>query len=117
MKTPSGLMFSMATKDVKEGDNKNYPNFGDFVKVHYEGRLLDGTVFDSSKKRGEPAEFQIGAVIKGWNETLMDMSKGERRVVIIPPELGYGKRGFPGLIPPESYLVFDIELLDFYKAE
>lgn len=115
MKTPSGLMFSMASKDVKEGDNKNYPENGYFCKVHYEGRFLDGKVFDNSRKRGEPIEFRIGEVIEGWNETLLDMSKGERRVVIIPPELAYGKRGIPGAIPPDSYLVFDIELLDFHK--
>ena len=115
MKTASGLMFSMAKEDMKEGDNTHFPEWGDTVKVHYEGRLLDGTVFDSSRKRGEPTEFQIGAVIQGWNQTLMDMSKGERRVVVIPPELGYGSRGFPNVIPPNSYLVFDIELLDFHK--
>lgn len=115
MKTASGLMFSMAKEDMKEGDNTHFPEWGDTVKVNYEGRFLDGTVFDSSKKAGGPVEFQVGAVIQGWNQTLMDMSKGERRVVIIPPELGYGKMGFPNVIPPNSYLVFDIELLDFHK--
>ena len=115
MKTPSGLQVSMAEEDMKEGDNKNYPEFGDTVTVNYEGRLLNGTVFDSSYKRGQTASFKIGEVIEGWNETLMDMSKGEIRTVIIPPELGYGAAGYPGVIPPNSYLVFKIELIDFKK--
>ena len=117
MKTPAGLMFSMASKDVVEGDNKNFPNFGDTVTVNYEGRFLDGKVFDSTSHgdHKHPVEFRIGEVIEGWNLTLMDMSKGEKRTVIIPPNLAYGKMGIPGTIPPDSYLVFDIELIDFKK--
>ena len=117
MKTPSGLMFSMAPKDVVEGDNKNYPNFGDTVTVNYEGRFLDGKVFDSTThgNHKHPVEFKIGQVIEGWNQALMDMSKGEKRTVIIPPDLAYGRMGIPNVIPPNSYLVFDIELIDFKK--
>ena len=81
--------------------------------MHYTGSLLNGQVFDSSIKRGQPARFAIGQVIEGWNEALVQMMKGEKRTLIIPPELGYGQRGYPGVIPPNSYLVFDVELLDF----
>ena len=97
----------------KEGDGKGFPKHGTSVTVHYEGTLLDGRVFDSSVRRGEPATFAVGQVIEGWNEALVTMSKGEKRTLIIPPELGYGKQGYPGVIPPNSYLVFDVELLDF----
>lgn len=107
--TPSGLKYVV----VREGDNKGYPKFGQNVTVHYTGTLLDGRIFDSSVHRGEPATFEIGQVIEGWNEALVTMSKGEKRTLIIPPELGYGIHGYPGIIPPNSYLIFDVELLDF----
>ena len=68
---------------------------GQKVTVHYTGTLLDGRVFDSSVNRGVPAEFNIGQVIEGWNEALQTMKKGEKRTLIIPPELGYGKQGYP----------------------
>ena len=70
-------------------------------------------MFDSSVHRGAPAKFAVGQVIEGWNEALQTMSKGEKRTLIIPPELGYGVHGYPGIIPPNSYLIFDVELLDF----
>jgi len=108
-KSPSGLMWVV----LKEGDGKKSPRFGQSVKVHYTGSLLDGRVFDSSVQRGEPAVFEIGQVIEGWNEALATMTKGEKRTLIIPPELGYGVHGYPGVIPPNAYLVFDVELLDF----
>ena len=107
-KTDSGLRYVV----LKEGSGAS-PEFGQSVTVHYTGTLLDGTVFDSSVKRGAPAQFKIGQVIEGWNEALATMKKGEKRTLIIPPELGYGKRGYPGVIPPDSFLVFDVELLDF----
>jgi peptidylprolyl isomerase len=75
--------------------------------------LLDGRIFDSSVQRGTPAQFAIGQVIEGWNEALKTMTVGEQRTLIIPPELGYGTMGYPGVIPPNSYLIFDVELIKF----
>ena len=86
---------------------------GQTVTVHYTGSLMNGQVFDSSVKRGQPAQFAIGQVIEGWNEALQQMKKGEKRTLIIPPQLGYGERGYPGVIPPSSFLIFDVELIDF----
>lgn len=108
-KTESGLMYVV----LKEGDGKGSPVMGQSVTVHYTGTLLDGRIFDSSVHRGEPATFEVGQVIEGWNEALQTMSKGEKRTLIIPPELGYGVFGYPGVIPPNAYLIFDVELLDF----
>lgn len=107
--TPSGLRYVV----MNEGDGKKSPKSGTTVTVHYTGTLMDGKIFDSSVRRGEPAQFAVGQVIEGWNEALVTMTKGEKRTLIIPPELGYGKQGYPGVIPPNSYLVFDVELLDF----
>jgi FKBP-type peptidyl-prolyl cis-trans isomerase len=106
----SGLMYSILKKG--KGDS---PASGMRVKVHYTGKLLDGTVFDSSVQRGEPAVFKIGQLIQGWNEALLSMKKEEKRILIIPPELGYGERGVPGAIPPNAFLVFEMELLDFFE--
>jgi len=89
---------------------------GSNVSVHYTGRLLDGTVFDDSTGRGEPLKFPVGAgrVIKGWDETVLDMQKGEKRLVIIPPELAYGNRVVGGgVIPANSFLIFEMELISF----
>ena len=108
-KTSSGLRYVI----TQEGKGSEMPKVGTTVTVHYTGTLLDGKMFDSSVKRGEPAQFAIGQVIEGWNEALVTMKKGEKRTLIIPPELGYGQQGYPGVIPPNSYLVFDVELLDF----
>ena len=109
VKTPSGLQYVV----LKKGDGKGSPKYGQTVTVHYTGTLMDGRMFDSSVHRGQPASFKIGQVIEGWNEALQTMSKGEKRTLIIPPELGYGVHGYPGVIPPDSYLIFDVELLDF----
>lgn len=109
VKTPSGLQYVV----LKKGDGKGCPKYGQTVTVHYTGTLMDGRMFDSSVHRGQPASFKIGQVIEGWNEALQTMSKGEKRTLIIPPELGYGVHGYPGVIPPDSYLIFDVELLDF----
>jgi peptidylprolyl isomerase len=109
VETDSGLRYII----TKEGDGKDSPEMGTAVTTHYTGALLDGTRFDSSIDRGEPAQFKTGQVIQGWNEALMDMTRGEKRTLIIPPELGYGERGYPGVIPPSAYLVFEVELIDF----
>ncbi len=107
--TEDGLLYIIE----KEGEGDASPKFGNDVTVHYTGSLLDGTVFDSSYKRNQPATFKIGQVIEGWNKALVEMKKGEKRTLIIPPELGYGEQGYPGVIPPSSYLVFEVELLSF----
>ncbi|MGE4583092.1 MAG: peptidylprolyl isomerase [Sphaerochaeta sp.] len=107
--TDTGLRYVVK----KSGDGKKHPSYGQKVTVHYTGSLLDGKVFDSSVRRGSPAQFAIGEVIEGWNEALITMSAGEQRTLIIPPELGYGTMGYPGVIPPNSYLVFEVELIKF----
>lgn len=98
---------------LRPGSGSATPSYGTAVTVHYTGMFLDGKVFDSSVRRGEPATFSIGQVIEGWNEALLTMKRGEKRTLIIPPELGYGKRGYPGVIPPDSFLVFEVELISF----
>lgn len=86
---------------------------GSHVYVHYTGTLENGRKFDSSRDRGVPIDFKLGSgmVIQGWDEGLEGMKVGERRKLIIPPELGYGERGFGQLIPPQSTLVFDVEMV------
>lgn len=109
IKTNTGLRYIV----LKEGTGTDTPKYGRPVTVHYQGQLLNGKIFDSSLIRKEPAVFAVGQVIEGWNEALMTMKKGEKRTLIIPPDLGYGDYGYPGVIPPDSYLIFDVELLDF----
>ncbi|GAA5915336.1 hypothetical protein JCM5296_000047 [Sporobolomyces johnsonii] len=86
----------------------------DQLAMHYDGKLSNGTPFDSSRKRGQPFVFTLGVgqVIKGWDQGLMDMCPGEKRQLTIPPELGYGARGAGGVIPGGATLVFDVELLE-----
>ena len=95
---------------MAHGQGKVHPSAEDTVKVHYEGRLLDGTVFDSSFKRGEPLKFPLNRVIKGWTEGVQLMVEGDKMRLFIPNNLAYGNRS-AGPIPPGAALIFDIELL------
>jgi FKBP-type peptidyl-prolyl cis-trans isomerase len=106
--TKSGLMFEV----LKMGTGGS-PSPSSQVSVNYTGTLLDGKVFDSTTARGKPATFQVNRVIPGWTEALVAMKRGEKRRLVIPPELAYGEQGYPGVIPPNSFLVFEVELIDF----
>ncbi|GIX36683.1 MAG: hypothetical protein KatS3mg126_2462 [Lysobacteraceae bacterium] len=108
--TASGLQYLV----VKQGDGPK-PTATDTVKVHYVGTLLDGTKFDSSVDRGQPAQFALNAVIPGWTEALQLMPVGSKYTLWIPPELAYGDRGTPGPIGPNQTLKFEVELLDIVK--
>jgi peptidylprolyl isomerase len=106
--TPSGLKYT--DEVVGSGDA---PSKGKKVRVHYTGKLTNGKKFDSSHDRKEPFEFTIGVgqVIRGWDEGVMSMKVGGKRQLTIPPDLGYGARGAPPVIPPNADLIFDVELL------
>ena len=103
---PSGLQI----KVIKEGEGRQ-PKATDKVVVHYRGRLIDGTEFDSSYKRGQPAEFAVNGVIKGWTEGLQLLKEGGKAELYVPANLAYGSRGAGGLIGPEEALVFEVELI------
>jgi FKBP-type peptidyl-prolyl cis-trans isomerase len=107
VETSSGLKYRILQKG--EG---NSPVEQSQVKVHYRGRLEDGTEFDSSYKRGQPATFPVNGVIRGWTEALMLMKPGDKWELTIPPELGYGSRAVGNVIPPDSTLIFEVELLE-----
>jgi len=109
--TESGLQYRVLT--AGEGDNK--PGLNDTVKTHYHGTLTDGTVFDSSVERGEPVEFPVSGVIKGWTEALQLMTVGDKWELTIPSELAYGANPPPS-IPANAVLVFEVELLEVVKA-
>lgn len=106
--TESGLYY----KITKKTDGKA-PKAGDNVQVHYAGKLTNGTEFDSSFKRNEPLEFPVGTgrVIKGWDEGILLLKEGETATLLIPPAMGYGERGAGGVIPPNAWLIFDVELV------
>lgn len=107
--TPSGLQYKVIT----EGKGPK-PKSSDKVEVHYSGKLIDGKEFDSSYARNQPAEFPVQGVIPGWTEALQLMNVGSKYELVIPPNLAYGERGNPS-IPPNSVLVFDVELLKILK--
>ena len=104
---PSGLLYQV----LNEGSGKK-PTAADTVECHYEGRLIDGTVFDSSYKRGESATFPLNGVIAGWTEGVQLMSEGAKYRFFIPYTLGYGERGAGQAIPPFAALIFDVELIE-----
>jgi FKBP-type peptidyl-prolyl cis-trans isomerase FkpA/FKBP-type peptidyl-prolyl cis-trans isomerase FklB len=105
--TASGLKY-----EVIRAGSGDKPVASDTVLVHYEGRLPDGTVFDSSYQRGEPAAFPLQGLIPGWTEGIQLMPKGSKYRFVIPPQLAYGPSGAGGVIPPNATLEFDVELLD-----
>ena len=107
---PSGLQYRV----IQEGTG-NSPQVTDQVEVHYRGCFEDGSQFDSSYDRGQPAVFPVNRVIKGWTEALQLMKEGARWQLRIPFELAYGKRGMPPVIPPEATLYFEVELLRVKK--
>ncbi|RZJ50206.1 MAG: peptidylprolyl isomerase [Chryseobacterium sp.] len=106
--TESGLYYKITKKTEGKA-----PKAGDNISVHYAGKLTNGTEFDSSFKRGEPLEFPVGTgrVIKGWDEGILLLKEGETATLLIPPAMGYGERGAGGVIPPNAWLIFDVELV------
>jgi FKBP-type peptidyl-prolyl cis-trans isomerase len=106
---PSGLQY----KVLRQGDGAQCPPLAE-VEVHYKGTLIDGKTFDSSYERGESISFLLGNVIKGWQEGIPLMTVGSHYIFYIPGNLAYGERGFPGAIPPNATLIFEVELLKVY---
>ena len=111
--TDSGLQYEVLT----EGEGEISPGPDDVVTVHYEGRLLDGTVFDSSISRGEPVDLPVSGVIPGWVEILQLMHVGDKLKVTIPSELAYGEASPSPVIPPNSILIFEMELLEIQSDD
>jgi hypothetical protein len=110
-KLPSGLRYVVRAP----GHGTVTPTIGEELIVHYEGRLLDGTTFDSSYRKGVPFVFRVGtgAVIRGWDDAFQSMKKGEKRTLIIPHWLAYGEKGRPPSIPPKATLIFEVELINW----
>ncbi len=109
-KTASGIVITT----LKEGTGAS-PKSSETVKVHYRGTLTDGKEFDSSYGRGQPATFPLNRVIPCWTEGVQTMKTGGKAKLVCPPNLAYGSRGVPGTIPPDSTLVFEVELLEIVK--
>jgi len=108
--TDSGLQY----KVLRDADGSKPADGNAEVEVHYKGTLIDGTQFDSSYDRGEATTFFLNQVVPGWTEGIQLMSEGSQFVFYIPPELGYGERGYPGVIPPHATLIFEVELLKIW---
>jgi len=106
-KTDSGILYRVLVPGTGA-----QPTADDTVVVHYQGTLVDGTEFDSSIRRGQPATFSLAGIIPGWQEALQLMKEGARWEVVIPPELAYGSTGAGGAIGPEETLIFEIELIE-----
>lgn len=105
---PSGVLYNLK----EEGEGRN-PDWGDYVSAHYEGRNLQGKLFDSSRARGQAIKFYVGNMIAGWNEVLQNLLRpGGRGLFIIPAHLAYGKDGFGKYVAPDEHLIFDLELLE-----
>jgi len=109
-KTESGIVI----RTITPGEGPN-PTVDDVVKVNYESKFIDGTVYDSSPKTGPPAEFPVKGVLPCWTEALQKMNKGEKAQIVCPSSVAYGDRGAPPRIPPGATLNFELELLDFHK--
>lgn len=105
---PSGLQYKIVHSGPEGGP---HPKLADEVKVHYEGTLIDGTVFDSTLSSGQPAVLELAGLVKGWQEALPLMRPGDEWILYIPPKLGYGERGAGGVIPPNATLIFRMQLL------
>ena len=106
--TSSGLQYRILNK----GHGNDSPGPESVVYVHYRGKLTNGLEFDSSYNRNQPTSFPVNGVIQGWTEALQLMKEGDKWELIIPPDLGYGKKGAGNIIPPDSTLIFEIELLE-----
>jgi len=110
--TENGVLYRV----IQQGDGAS-PTVADDVTVHYVGKLTNGEIFDSSRQRGEPATFPLGRLIRGWQEAIPLMQVGSTHEMVIPPELGYGANGAGDVIPPNAYLIFEVELLGVDKAQ
>ena len=113
--TPSGLQYHVITEIKDKSAPRPAP--GSVVKVHYEGTLIDGTVFDSSVERKEPVSFGVSGVIPGWTEALQLMKEGDKWQLFIPAKLAYGEQSPGATIPPNSTLIFEVELLSIEPQE
>ncbi|OQR83270.1 FKBP-type peptidyl-prolyl cis-trans isomerase [Achlya hypogyna] len=112
---PSEPLDAVELETVKIGDGVNFPKSGATVRIHYSAKLPDGTLFDSTRNRGRAYEFQVGAnqVIRGLDDSIVRMSKGQIARLRIPPAYAYGEHGYPPVVPPNTTLFYEVELLVF----